>query len=219
MSTKSSDIRFAIVSTDIILLRENEGDIEFGVMDIDRPPYYVHMEGFVGGVLRPEETALMASHRILEEKTSIKPSEVQFFPLGFYDDPKRDERGRVVALAYLGILTGSGEEYGLTWYPLYKKAKFAYDHTLMLRDTIEYLKSHLYVSTIALAFLPKHFVVSKLKAIFDYIEGEEIDKRNFYKFLDTYPVEKTKELQSEGRGRPALIYKKKQTKAFFLSKK
>jgi 8-oxo-dGTP diphosphatase len=208
-------LRFAIVSTDIIVLRNNNGVIEYATQLVNRPPHYDGIPGFVGGVLASGETALEAAQRIITEKTTLTTKAINFLPLGFYDAVDRDLRGRVVSLAHIGILS-SVEDGGLEWYPLYTKKRLAYDHTRMLEDTVAYLSSHLFISTLALYFLPKTFVISELKNIFDYIQGEVVDKRNFYKFIETFPVEATDELKSVGRGRPAQIYKKKSYKNFFL---
>lgn len=218
MTTKKTveQLRFAIVATDIVLLRNNGGVIEYATKIVTRSPHYDNVPGLLGGVLLPNEVSLDAAKRIIKEKSGIAETQVQFLPLGFYDAVDRDLRGRVVALAHVGIMEKCDEDYGLTWYPLFKKVHLAYDHNKMLEDTVAYLKSHMFVSVVALHFLPKTFVISDLKSLFDYVTGEVVDKRNFYKLLELFPIEATKELKSEGRGRPAQIYKKKAFKGFFL---
>jgi hypothetical protein len=44
-------LRFAIVATDIVLLRNNDGVIEFATQIVNRPPHYVNIPGFLGGVM------------------------------------------------------------------------------------------------------------------------------------------------------------------------
>lgn len=209
-------IQFAIVSTDIVLLRNNNGVVEYATKIVQRPPHYDGVPGLIGGVLLPEEVSLVAAQRILGEKTTIKNTPIHFFPLGFYDAVDRDKRGRVVSLAHIGILSSYEGDYNLEWHPLFKKVVLAYDHNLMIKDTIEYIRTHLFISVVALHLMPFTFIISDLKNLFDYIKGEEIDKRNFYKFLESYPIEETKDIKKSGRGRPAQVYKKKVYKQFFL---
>lgn len=215
-SRNVKDLRFAIVATDIVLLRNNDGILEYATQTVNRPPHYDGIQGFLGGVLNPEETSCEAAERIIQEKSKLTISNITFLPLGFYDAVDRDLRGRVVSLAHIGIVENADNESGLTWHPLYTKSRLAYDHNTVLKDTIEYIQAHIFITVLALYFLPARFIVSELKNIFDYVQGEKIDKRNFYKFLATLPIEETKEIRKVGRGRPAIVYKKKVSKGFFL---
>lgn len=217
--SKSDELHFAIVSTDIVLIRNNNGVLEFATKLVNPTSPYKNMPGHLGGVISVDEIAIDAAKRIIAEKSEVEVSKVTFLPLGFYDAVDRDLRGRVVSLAHLGIMSSFTSDYGLVWYPLYTKIALAYDHNKMLLDTIAYIKSHLTVSVVSLYCMPKTFTIRDLKCVFDYVNQSVADKRNFYKFIEDFPIEEAEVEQKKGRGRPAQIYKRKAHKEFFLTKK
>ena len=211
-------LKFAIVSTDVIIMRMKAGIVEIAAQSVNRPPHYVNILGFIGGVLRPDETSKDSASRIIKEKTGLDSTKVFLHPLKFYDSIERDKRGRVVSLAYLGVINHTDEAgSGLEWLPLHTTKKLAYDHNEMLFDARTYLRNHLYISTIALLFMPSEFTIAELMTTYEYILSKKIDKRNFYKFAEELPIVATKQYLQQKRGRPAVIYKKAKNIEFFLS--
>lgn len=209
-------LRFAVVATDVVLMRMKNGTIEYATQLVNRPPYFVHVPGLLGGVLLPKEVALEAVARIVKEKSLLKDIIPHIFSLGFYDAVDRDPRGRVVTLAHIGIIEDSENDFGLEWLPLNKKTKLAYDHNHIVEDAIKYLREHAFISSILLNFVADEFVISELKSVFDSILGKEVDKRNFYKFLDELPVSATRKERKLQKGRPAKVYKKAKKLPFFI---
>jgi 8-oxo-dGTP diphosphatase len=208
-------LRFAIVATDVVLMRMKNGTIEYATQLVQRPPYFVNVPGLLGGVLHPKEVALEAVRRIAKEKSSIDEIP-HVFSLGFYDAVERDPRGRVVSLAHIGIIENSDNDYGLEWYPLDKKLKLAYDHDHIIADAIMFLREHAYISSILLNFVKDEFVISELKNAFDSVLGKEVDKRNFYKFIDELPIKPTNKERKLVKGRPAKVFKKAKKIPFFI---
>lgn len=207
--------RYAIVATDVVLMRMRNGMIEYATQRVNRPPYYTNIPGLLGGVLHPKEVALDAVKRITREKSSILAIP-HIFRLGFYDAVDRDPRGRVVSLAHIGIVEDSAEDHGLEWLPLNKKVKLAYDHEHIVKDAITYLREHAYISSIMLNFMKDEFVISELKNAFESVLGTEVDKRNFYKFINELPIKQTNKERKLQKGRPAQVFKKAKKMDFFL---
>lgn len=208
-------LRFAIVATDVVLMRMKNGTVEYATQLVNRPPYFINIPGLLGGVLHPKEIALEAVKRIAKEKSSIDVIP-HVFSLGFYDAVERDPRGRVVSLAHIGIIENSDNDYGLQWYPLAKKTKLAYDHDHIIADAITFLREHAYISSIMLNFMKDEFVISELKNAFDSVLGKEVDKRNFYKFIEELPIKQTTKERKLQKGRPAKVFKKAKKIPFFL---
>lgn len=200
---------FAIVATDVLIVRMRAGVVEVATQAIHRPPHYTNISAFIGGVLKPTETSLHAAVRIIKEKTGLDGKRVFLTPLKFYDRVDRDLRGRVIAIAYVGIMDDivkTGTE--TVWLPLRSVGRLAYDHNEMQKDILTYMQEHLFITSIALRFMPKEFTIAQLKALYEYLLGKDIDKRNFYKFIEGLPIKETGRLAKEGRGRPAMLYKK-----------
>ena len=59
----------------------------------------------------------------------------------------------------------------------------------------------------AFQFLPKKFTLAQAQAVFETLRGEELDKRNFRKWIAaTWDLVDLKEKTSGGRHRPAALY-------------
>jgi 8-oxo-dGTP diphosphatase len=202
-------LQFAIVATDVLIMRMRAGMVEVATQAIHRPPHYTHISAFIGGILKPEETSLHAATRIIREKTALDPKHIFLTPLKFYDRVDRDRRGRVIAIAYIGIMDSIAEASAQTaWLPLRQVGHLAYDHNEMQGDLLTYMQEHLFRTTIALRFMPKEFTIAQLKTLYEYFLDKSIDKRNFYKFIAELPIKETGVYAKEGRGRPAMLYKK-----------
>jgi len=213
------NLKFAIVSTDVLIIRKNADVIEVALQEVNRPPHYVHINGFIGGIVRPTETGLEAAKRIIKDKTGLDTRNIFLTPLKFYDQVNRDRRGRVISIAYIGIMDKiTHEGKNVSWVPLCGVSRLAYDHNEMQKDVLTYMHDHLFITNIALHFMPKEFTIAELKKVFDYLLGKTIDKRNFYKFAEELPIQSTKKVTTEGRGRPAMLYKKLSTNGLFLAK-
>ena len=213
-------LQFAIVATDILIVRMKDKTVEVAIQPVHRPPHYINMNAFIGGIVKPEETSEVAAGRIIHEKTGLDRKQIFLTPLKFYDGLSRDKRGRVISIGYIGIMNSvAPSTHETRWVPLHHKEHYAYDHNEMLLDMQEYMKHHLYTTTIALRFMPKEFTIATLQTLYEYLLGKVVDKRNFYKFVEELPIESTGVRTTEGRGRPAMLYKKlpKADKEFYLS--
>jgi 8-oxo-dGTP diphosphatase len=63
-------------------------------------------------------------------------------------------------------------------------------------------------STIAFQFMPKEFTLSELQTVYEIILQQEVDKRNFRKWvLALENIEETGNERREGPHRPAKLYR------------
>ncbi len=215
LDTKDT-LRFAVVATDVVLMRMKNGTIEYATLPVDRPPYFSDIPGLLGGILHTKESAIEAVQRIVREKSAMRDVFPEVYRMGFYDAVDRDPRGRVVSLAHIGIIADAETDHGLMWRPLNEKVKLAYDHNAILADAIKFLREHAFISSVMLSFVKNEFVISELKSAFDAVLGKEVDKRNFYKFLEELPIKATKRERKFQKGRPAKVFKKSKKIPFFI---
>lgn len=144
------------MTTDVVVLREDmDKDFHFikgtKVLLIKRknPPFQGSW-ALPGGFVNKEEHIHEAAARELQEETGLifDPDSLEF--VGIYEDPKRDERGRIVSVAYFdyvhykeqdGAMVSCGSQgepkanddaTELAWFDMDKLPSLAFDHGEMI---------------------------------------------------------------------------------------
>ncbi len=113
----------------------------FGVLLVQRghPPFAGEW-ALPGGFVNIDEPLEAAAARELEEETGLKGVDLE--QLHTYGDPERDPRGRVVTVAYLGVLPtdasqevqGADDAAQARWFPIEALPRLAFDHAEIIRD-------------------------------------------------------------------------------------
>lgn len=91
-----------------------------------------------GGYANPGETSRRAGARELAEETGVYALPAELRPIGVFDEPGRDPRGRYVTVAYhLTVIPGTTVEAGsdatnAQWWPLDALPDLAFDHADIL---------------------------------------------------------------------------------------
>jgi 8-oxo-dGTP diphosphatase len=128
------------LTADMVLIGYGPGH-EPHVLLIERghDPFAGHL-ALPGGYVEPGETFRQAAARELQEETGVT-APARLHQVGVYDAPDRDPRGRVVSVAYLGILptlptaTGNDDAVAARWVPLAEilgSPALAFDHDEIL---------------------------------------------------------------------------------------
>ncbi|MFF7196874.1 NUDIX domain-containing protein [Streptomyces sp. NPDC008079] len=95
-----------------------------------------------GGHVSIGESALAAAVRELEEEVGIAVPAADLRPVGTYDTPGRDPRGRYVTAAYTATLpalaepTAGDDAAAARWWPLADLPDLAFDHAAILADAV-----------------------------------------------------------------------------------
>jgi 8-oxo-dGTP diphosphatase len=90
-----------------------------------------------GGAVRNSERLVDGVKREVKEETGLKVKVVKY--IGYYDNPKRDSRKRVITHAFIcepvvGKLKGSFEGRKLKWFKKLPK-KMGFDHRKIIKDS------------------------------------------------------------------------------------
>jgi 8-oxo-dGTP diphosphatase len=160
--------------------------------------------GFVGTAERPRDTAL----RKLHDKTGLSKPYVE--QLAAFADPGRDPRGWIPSIAYLALVPRDTEPTDPTarWVSARGRRTLAFDHRAILATAVERLEGKLWWSNVAVGILPAPFALSDARAVYEVIAGTRYDPPTFARDLKaTGLIEPTGAQRSDGRGRPAALYR------------
>jgi len=166
-----------------------------------------------GGFVKDKESLVDAVNRELKEETGIAVNYMeQLYTFG--DNIERDPRGRVVSVAYFGLvnpaqltLKADTDAADAQWFPVSKIPKVGFDHQAMITLAKNRLKSKLTYQPIGFDLLDHDFLFSDLENLYSTILEKEIDRRNFRKKLLSFDLlEETDLVSNSGSGRPARFF-------------
>ncbi len=214
---KSSEphLHFAVLATDVALFTVRNGELLVRLITVKRPPHFPNHEGLPGGLIDPKETAEEAALRHIKTKTGITADKVYLEQLYTFSAVKRDPRGRVVAVAYIGLVpwedlstTEQRDAEEAWWSPIQDAKKLAYDHEEILDVAVARLRSRVTYTTLLSKLMPNEFTLTELENTYESILHTELDKRNFRKkILKLKVLTELPRKRVGGKFRPAQLYK------------
>jgi 8-oxo-dGTP diphosphatase len=133
------------VTTDCVVFGQK--DVSMYVLLIERGNEpYKGCWAFPGGFLEMQETAEEGALRELEEETHI--TNIHIIQLGAFTDVDRDPRGRVITIAFYGVVdfpigaVSAGDDAAKAkWFQIDNLPKLAFDHEKILESALRELKS------------------------------------------------------------------------------
>jgi len=166
-----------------------------------------------GGFVAMDEDLEQAARRELEEETGV--AGVYLEQLYTFGKPDRDPRERVITVVYCALipsdklqLCAATDAEAVGWFGLDELPELAFDHPKIVEMAHERLVAKLEYSTIAFQFLGEAFTLSELQSVYEIIQREPLDKRNFRKWvLAMEQIEETGEERRDGPHRPAKLYR------------
>jgi 8-oxo-dGTP diphosphatase len=97
---------------------------------------------------------------------------------------------------------------GSTWCPVDALPALAPRHRQMAEEALATLRLHMDTAPVAFRLLPATFTLSDLQQVYELLVGRRLHKASFRRALQgAWLVEPTDEWRSEGRGRPAQLYR------------
>lgn len=111
-----------------------------------------------------------------------------------------------VALVPMGHATTPSDEF--QWFLLSELPALAERQTQMLQESVNAVRDRLDLYPVAFRLLPATFTLSELQHMYELLLGRRLHKASFRRALAAATlVEPTDEWRSEGRGRPAQLYR------------
>ncbi len=210
MKPQEKHLKFAVLAVDAVCFSIIEGKLCVLLGKVVANPFYKNKWAHIGGLIHPDETTDASIERLLKDKAAIE--HVFKEQLYTFSEINRDERGRVVAVAYLALIpaehiTSDTGNIETKWIPFTDLPSLAYDHTYMAKVALERLQSKIKYTNIAQHLLPDEFTLTQLQQVYEIVLGEQLDKRNFRKkILSTDMLKDTKRTLKKGVMRPAALY-------------
>ncbi len=146
----------------------------------------------MGGFLQDSENTDMAANRVLQRLTGIH--NIYMDQVGTFSDPRRDPVERTVSVAYYALINIEqhneelSREHSAEWFSLSDAPPLIFDHGEMVRQAINKLRQKASSQPIGFELLPEKFTMRQLQKLYEAIQGQELDKRNFSKKINQLDV-------------------------------
>jgi ADP-ribose pyrophosphatase YjhB (NUDIX family) len=165
-----------------------------------------------GGLLAAGERLGASASRHLAAKVDI-PEIAHLEQLETRSDPIRDPRGRVLATAYLALVTPDAQPKlpgDTAWHPVDDLPETAFDHGSIIESARERLRGKLSFTNIGFALAPETFTISQLRDTYAAALGYPVSATNLQRILTRRGViEPTNDISrpTSTGGRPATVYR------------
>lgn len=165
-----------------------------------------------GGFVLDAESLDDAVARELQEEAGLSVNYLE--QLYTFGDVHRDQRGRVVSVAYFGLvdpdkfdLQADTDASDARWFLMDELPSVGYDHLDIISLAGKRLRAKLHYQPVGFDLLPKEFPFSDLEHLYKTILGKDIDRRNFRKKMLSFGIlEATNKIRKIGSGRPAKLF-------------
>lgn len=156
-----------------------------------------------------DETLDSAAGRIATDALGVLP--VWLEQLAAFGADKRHPSESDVSVAFAGLIpTGTPPPVGgsYAWFPVGELPMLSPRQRAMLDGAVVMLRARMDQSPVAFRLLPPTFTLSELQHMYELLLGKRLHKASFRRALQAaWLVEPTDEWRSEGRGRPAQLFR------------
>ncbi len=199
------------VAVDCIIFGFDEGKLKVLIgkrqMDPGRGEWSLY-GGFVGA----QESVDDAANRVLYELTGLR--NLYMRQVGAFGSVDRDPGERVVSIAYYALINVKDyhdklrKEHGVEWVNFNELPDMYSDHRTMISKARQLMSDTIKTEPISFRLLPKLFTLTQLQRLYEAVNGELVDKRNFRKRIKEMDfIEKTELIDKTGSKRGAYLYR------------
>lgn len=149
-----------------------------------------------------------AASRIAESVLGSAPA--FFEQVGAFSDAKRHPGDADVSIGIVALVPASAEApvADTEWFPLDSLPTLTPRHRAVVERAAAVARQRVDQSPLAFRLLPPTFTLSDLQSVYELLLGRRLHKASFRRALQaSYLVEPTDEWRSEGRGRPAQLFR------------
>jgi 8-oxo-dGTP diphosphatase len=159
-------------------------------------------------VLRVDEALDDAAARIAREALGVQPSFLD--QAGARGGAKRVGDTAQISVTYFGLVPGGASEArsGFEWTPVSELSSLNGRQRESIDLAVAAMRAQVDQRPIAFRLLPAAFTLSELQGVYELLLGRRLHKASFRRSLHASAlVEATDEWRSEGRGRPAQLFR------------
>ena len=199
------------VAVDCIVFGFDEGELRVLMgkrkMDPGRGQWSLY-----GGFVGEDESVDDAAKRVLYGLTGLE--NLYMKQVGAFGDVDRDPGNRVVSIAYYSMINvadydqAQQETHDVAWVNIEHLPEMFSDHLQMVLKARRMMKEKIAHEPIGFNLLPELFTLPQLQKLYEAVNGEEIDKRNFRKRIGEMDfIEKTEQKDKLSSKRGAFLYR------------
>ena len=211
MTTFYSEFQKVLLSVDCIIFGFTDNKLKILIgkrnMDPGRGEWSLY-----GGFVRGDESLDEAANRTLFELTGLRKVFMQ--QVGAFGNIDRDPGERVVSVAYYALINVKDydeelrKQHGVEWVDLNNIPQMYSDHNDMVRRARKLMRQKMKTEPVGFELLPSLFTLTQLQRLYEAVNGEELDKRNFRKRIkDMDYIEKTELIDKKTSKRGAALYR------------
>lgn len=153
----------------------------------------------------PEQAAMRLSRGVL----GSPPAALE--QVAAFGDGRRHPGEAQLSVSFVGLVPhgpATQATDGAVWVDIDQLPLMAPRHRIMVDAAVDVVRKRIDQSPLAFRLLPASFTLSELQSIYELLLGRSLHKASFRRALQAaFLVEPTDEWRSEGRGRPAQLYR------------
>lgn len=158
---------------------------------------------------RNEEPPDQAALRLARGVLGVAPAALE--QIAAFGDGRRHPGEAQLSVSFVGLVPhGSSTQItdGAVWVDVDQLPLMAPRHRAMVDAAVDVVRKRIDQSPLAFRLLSPSFTLSELQSIYELLLGRPLHKASFRRALQAaFLVEPTDEWRSEGRGRPAQLYR------------
>ena len=204
--------RAATYTVDAVLFTVADGDLAVGLVRADARPGERPRERWTlpwaGGVA--EEPLQQAAARVAADTLGDQPAWME--QVGAFGDGRRHPSPAPLSVAYVGLVpvgaAPEGDDSGIEFFAIADLPAVPPRQRAMIDAAALHVRARVGQAPVAFRLLPPSFTLSQLQELYELLLGRRLHKASFRRSLQAARiVEPTEVWRSEGRGRPAQLFR------------